>query len=96
MISWYLFDSDNDPTVVLLIDSLIGPTVDDLGILRELEKAGREIVVVLNKVDKIQKSSYQHRLQELAKLIPGHTLFPYSSKAKIGITELTDRLLGGD
>lgn len=93
MISWYLFDSDNDPVVVLLIDSLIGPTEDDLGILHELEKAGRDIVVVLNKVDKIKKSSYQHRLKELAKLIPGHTLFPYSSKTKIGITELIDRLL---
>ncbi len=94
MISWYLFDSDNNPTVVLLIDSLVGPTVDDLGMLRELEKVGRNIVVVANKVDKIKKSQYQNRLQELGQLIPGHTLFPYSSKTKIGIEELTNKLLG--
>lgn len=94
MISWYLFDSDNDPMVVLLIDALVGPTVDDLGMLRELEKAGRNIVVVVNKVDKIKKSQYRNQLQKLGTQIPGHTLFPYSSKTKVGMNELADRLLG--
>ena len=31
MISWYLFDSDNNPTVVLLIDSLVGLWVGRCG-----------------------------------------------------------------
>ncbi len=94
MISWYLFDSDNDPTVVLLIDSLVGPTADDLEMLHELEQAGRDIVVVVNKVDKIKKSHLLNQLKKLQTLIPGHTLFPYSSKTKVGIAELAHRLLG--
>lgn len=93
LISWYLFDSEHNPTVVLLIDSVVGPTADDQTMLRELEKAGRDIVVVVNKVDKIKKSQYQNQLKKLGQQIRGYELFPYSSKAKIGITELTNRLL---
>lgn len=93
LISWYLFDSEHNPTVVLLIDSVVGPTAEDQTMLRELEKAGRDIVVVVNKVDKIKKSQYQNQLKKLGQQIRGYELFPYSSKAKIGITELTNRLL---
>jgi GTP-binding protein len=94
LISWYLLDSHHNPTVVLLIDALVGPTVDDLEMLHELEKAGRQIVVVVNKVDKIKKSQYQNQMKKLSEQIRGHKLFPYSSKAKIGIVELRLRLLG--
>lgn len=94
LISWYLLDSHHNPTVVLLIDALVGPTIDDLEMLHELEKAGRQIVVVVNKVDKIKKSQYLNQLKKLGEQIRGHKLFPYSSKEKIGITELRIRLLG--
>lgn len=94
LIYWYLFESPYDPTVVLLIDSIVGPTEDDLEMLRELENQGKDIVVVANKVDKIKKSHYLNRLKQLSQLLPGHKIFPYSSTKKIGIQELTDELLG--
>ena len=94
LISWYLLDSHHNPTVVLLIDAFVGPTIDDLEMLHALEQAGRQIVVVVNKVDKIKKSQYKNKLKELGEQIRGHKLFPYSSKEKIGIVELRIRLLG--
>jgi GTP-binding protein len=93
LIYWYLFASNYPRKVVLLIDAEIGPTADDLQMLRELEKAGREIVVVVNKVDKIRKTHYAGQLKKLGTQIVGHTLFPYSSKTKVGITELLNELL---
>jgi GTP-binding protein len=93
LIFWYLFESGCNPRVVLLIDSVVGPTADDLGMLRALENTGADIVVVVNKVDKIKKSQYRNRLKELGVLIPNHTLFPYSSKSKVGIQELSNELL---
>jgi len=93
LIHWYLFNSRNNQKVVLLIDSVVGPTVDDLEMLRELEKTGKKIVVVVNKVDKIKKSQYKTQLKKLSEKIQGHKLFPYSSKTKIGIEELSDELL---
>ena len=93
LIIWYLFESKHNPKVVLLIDALVGPTADDLGILRELERAGKEIVVVANKVDKIKKSQYLNQMKKLDQQITGHKLFPYSSETKVGIEELTNELM---
>lgn len=93
LIFWYLLDVNAGQTVVLLIDANIGPTKDDLTVLHELEKAGREIVVVLNKVDKIKKSHYRTHITKLAEQFNGHTVVPFSSTAKIGIEELTNILL---
>lgn len=93
LIYWYLFKSGYDSTIVLLIDAEVGPTPDDLEMLHELEKAGKDIVVVLNKVDKVNKSQYRNQLEKLRKQIIGHELFPYSSKTKVGIEELRIRLL---
>ena len=92
-ISWYLFESGHNPRVVVLIDSVVGPTKDDLGIIHELEQAGMGIVIVANKVDKIKKSQYQNRLKALCQELAGHQVFPYSSTSKVGIEELRAELL---
>lgn len=94
LIFWYLLDADYDQRVVLLIDSVVGPTKDDLAVLKELEKAGRDILIVLNKVDKIKKSQYRKQITKLKEQLQGHRLFPYSSQTKVGITELSNELLG--
>lgn len=93
LIVWYLFESKNNPKVVLLIDSLVGPTDADLDMLKDLERAGKEIVVVANKVDKIKKSHYLNHMKKLAQQIKGHKLLPYSSETKFGIEELRQELL---
>jgi GTP-binding protein len=94
LIVWYLLESKHTPKVVLLIDAEVGPTKDDLAALKELERVGRDIVVVANKVDKIKKSQYLNQMKKLREQIHGHTLFPYSSKTKVGIEELRAELLG--
>lgn len=93
LINWYLFDTDLDPKVVVLIDSVVGPTPDDLDMLRSLEQAGKQIVIVLNKVDKIKKSQYHTHIKKLAAQFNGHKVFPYSSKTKAGRVELLTELL---
>lgn len=89
LIYWYLFDSKHNPKVVLLIDGEVGPTNSDLEMLRELEKSGKDIIVVANKVDKIKKSQYLNQMKKLGQILKGHEVFPYSSKTKSGKEELT-------
>lgn len=93
LINWYLFDADLQQTVVLLIDAEIGPTQDDLEMLGSLEMAGKEIVIVLNKIDKIKKSQYLNHVKKLEAQFNGHRIFPYSSKTKAGREELLTELL---
>lgn len=94
LIFWYLFDVEVDQKIVLLIDSEIGPTKDDLAVLKELERAGKDIVIVANKVDKIKKSQYKNQLRKLTEQLKGHKLFPYSAKTKTGTAELLVELMG--
>ena len=93
LIFWYLFESGANPKVVLLIDSIVGPTEGDIDMLHALESAGREIVIVLNKVDKIKPSQYHKQMKKLTEHLPGHTLIPYSSKSGVGVKELSAELL---
>jgi len=93
LIYWYLFDTAYQPKVVLLVDAEIGPTASDLEMLRALEKAGKDIVIVLNKVDKIKKSQYLNHMKKLGQQFVGHKLFPYSSKTKIYTEALVNELL---
>ena len=92
LIVWYLLESKHTPRVVLLIDAEVGPTADDLATLKELERTGKDILVVANKVDKIKKSHYLNHMKKLQEKIRGHKLFPFSSKTKVGIEELRDEL----
>ncbi len=68
VIYWYLFWSPYEPKVLLIIDGEIGPTEDDMGVLKFLEERGRDIVIVANKVDKIKKSQYVNQLKKIREL----------------------------
>jgi GTP-binding protein len=90
LISWYLFRSDADPTVVVLIDAFVGPTKDDMAMLQDLMDDKKRIVIVANKIDKVKSSKYQTRIRELRRELNGFTIIPYSSKTGAGVQELTD------
>lgn len=93
LIHWYLFHSGYDPVVVLVVDALVGPTVDDLQMLESLEQRGKDVVIVLNKVDKVKKSQRFGRMKTLTEQFSQHSVFPVSSKEKIGIDALREELL---
>lgn len=93
LIVWYLLESKHTPKVVVLIDANVGPTADDLATLKELERTGKEIVVVANKVDKIRKTHYLNHMKKLQEKVQGHKLMPYSSVTKVGVDELRVELL---
>jgi GTP-binding protein len=94
LIFWYLLDVDYGQTVVLLIDAVVGPTADDMEVLKALEQTGRDIVIVANKVDKIKKSHYRNQLNKLKEQTQGHPLVTYSSKSGVGVNELRAELIG--
>ncbi|MEN9647653.1 MAG: putative GTP-binding protein EngB [Candidatus Parcubacteria bacterium] len=93
LITWYLFKSEHCHTVVLLIDAEIGPTGDDIEMLEALRDANKDIIVVLNKVDKIKKSHYLTQITKLAKQLEGYMLVPFSSETRVGVEELAEALL---
>lgn len=93
MINWYFFESDcAQEKVVLIIDAEVGPTQADLETLYALEDAGKNILVVANKVDKIKKASYEQRFKEIEEMVGSHKIIHYSAEKKIGVDELLEEL----
>jgi GTP-binding protein len=94
LINWYFFKSGYEQKhIVLIIDAGIGPTVDDLEMLRCLEDARKNIIVVANKVDKIKSSQYAMQMKNIQNAVGKHTIVPYSSEEKIGAGKLMEEIM---
>lgn len=94
MIDWYFFRSEyNQKYVVLIIDANIGPTDLDMDMLYKLEAAQKNIIIVANKIDKIKKSEYTKKLEDIQQRVGSHIIMPCSAEKKIGIGDLAAMLL---
>lgn len=94
LINWYLFDSEyKQKKVVLIIDANVGPTAGDLEILHSLEKNGKDLVIVANKIDKIKNKDMKKQFNMIEEKIGPHTIVPFSVEQKIGIKELINEVL---
>jgi GTP-binding protein len=70
LIYWYLLYANVDQKkIVLIIDAKVGPTDQDLEILRRLSEAEKNIVIIANKVDKLKSSEKVKQLASIQKLV---------------------------
>jgi GTP-binding protein len=94
LIYWYLLNSPYEQKkVVLIIDANVGATNTDMEMLHSLKQAGKNIVVVANKVDKIKKSVLAKQLKEIQDMAGKYKVIPYSAEKKIGVNELAKEIL---
>jgi GTP-binding protein len=94
LINWYLFTSGyKQQKVVLIIDANVGPTAGDLEILASLEKAGKDLIVVANKIDKLKHSELKKQFEMIAGKVGPHTIIPFSAEKKLGVKELINEIL---
>ncbi|MEI6835460.1 MAG: ribosome biogenesis GTP-binding protein YihA/YsxC [Candidatus Falkowbacteria bacterium] len=94
LINWYLFNQKFvQKKIVLIIDANVGPTKDDLELLRELEAQNKNILVIANKIDKIKKIDYFRKCQKIKDLIGYHEIIFYSSKTGTGVPEIIDQII---
>lgn len=94
LIYWYLIESDYEQQkIILILDAKVGLTANDLEMLGELEERGKNVIIVLNKIDKLKKLAGEARVKEVKEAVGDHMVIPYSSKKRIGIGQLTDEML---
>lgn len=93
VIQWYLFQSGYEQQkVVLILDANVGPTDKDLAMIQQLEEHNKSFVVVANKVDKIRQPDYESKLAHIKDVVGGHVVIPFSTKKRIGVSELLKAL----
>lgn len=94
LIYWYLIETDYEKQkVVLIIDAKVGLTDNDLEMLGELEERGKNIIVVVNKIDKLKKLAAEATIKDIQEAVGDHVVIPYSAKNRIGLGQLTDEML---
>lgn len=93
IIEWYLLDSEIDQrAVVLIIDAKVGVTELDKEMLADLNEAGKNVIVLANKIDKLKRNELVKQLRAISEITQPHHLIPFSAKDKIGVGELTNQI----
>lgn len=95
LIQWYVFHPEIvQKKIVVILDAKVGPSYDDINTIRELETAGKDIVLVLNKIDKVTQSELAKTLKLVNETVGGHEVIPYSAEKKIGVDKLREVVFG--
>ncbi len=90
----YLFGSIyQQKKVVLVIDGAVGLKELDLEMLALLEKHKKEIIILANKIDKINSSAYEKQMSLIREKVGDHRIIAYSSWENIGRRELLAEIL---
>lgn len=89
LILWFITETKVEKrTHVMVIDSKVGLTDTDKTFLDFLYKTGDKIIILFNKIDRLNQKEYSKNLSKINKEINDSvTLIPFSSKAKKGIEE---------
>lgn len=92
LINKYLFGAIHHHKVVLVLDAKVGPTKDDLETVEVLRNHNKDVVVVLNKIDKLKSSESEKQIQSIKQKIGDYVYVSVSTKTKKGIQTLLDLL----
>ena len=94
MTNWYLFNSGHVfDKVVLIIDAKIGPTEGDMDMFRALEKEGKEILILANKIDKIKRSEYDKQIKNVKNIFNRYKVVFCSAEKNTGMDTLRVELM---
>ena len=94
LIYWYLLYANVEhKKIVLIVDAKVGVTGYDTEVLRRLDEAGKDVVVVANKIDKVKRSARVVQLAAIQAAVgAAHKVIPYSAVEKIGVGELVNEI----
>lgn len=92
-INWYLFEQSYPQyKVVLIIDGRTGMTDSDTAMYEELVRHHKNIVIVVNKIDKLNLSQKQKCLNSIRALAGDRQIIPFSAEKHTNLDMLTDAL----
>jgi GTP-binding protein len=93
IVDWFFTsEKTNIKKVVLIIDAKIGATPDDIHMYNFLLESKKEMVIILNKYDKLDQNEKFKNIEKIKSEFPEQTVIKYSAVDKIGVQELFDEI----
>ena len=91
LVNSYIFNSPAEQKkIVMIIDAKVGPTADDLAMLKSLEQKGKDLIIAVNKIDRLNANELRKSILNIQELVGYHTIIPCSTKTHVGINEISN------
>jgi GTP-binding protein len=84
----------NIDLVVMLVDLKVGATVDDIEMIKYMDKFSIEYIITATKSDKLNKTQKEQNLNKLKNAYPDCTVIAFSSLSGEGVDETRKYILG--
>ena len=89
LISWYIEERRGSiKKVVLIVDSKIGPQQSDIDMFKYIQTLELPILIVLSKIDKLNKSDTSKSLAHAQDIFFGQQIIPASVKKNQGLRQI--------
>ncbi len=95
LILWYIMEVKvHNRTHVMVLDSKVGLTDNDNEFLEFLNRTGEQIIIVFNKIDKLNQKEYLKKILGIKEELVGQeiSLVPFSAKMKKGVNDFWEAL----
>lgn len=94
LILWYLLDTKiKNRKTVLILDPRVGVSATDMEILEGLKEQGQEVIIVANKIDKLNQSERHSALKDILEITQNSNVIPFSSQTGEGREELLKAII---
>lgn len=90
MLEDYFRAKVNCKSILLIIDSLVGPTEDDLLMFDYLKHFQLPFLIIATKLDKVNKSVQKQTIAKLQQSFGEYQVIGFSSTMKTGLNEIED------
>lgn len=94
LVDQYIGTSSVLRLVIVLVDSRMEPTVEDVACIQHLQREGILFCIVANKVDKLSRAAQAQVVSRLEKQFPGIKVFLHSAVSGEGVGVLREYILG--
>ncbi len=92
-IFWYLEFSNVKPRIIfLIIDANVGLTELDREMLEVINKNNHNLIIIANKIDKVAKTKWESKIQEISKEAGNAKVLGYSAKTHQGRDEVLSEI----
>ncbi len=88
-INWYFFEYNRvQDKIFLIIDARVGMTDSDIDMFESLEEHGKNVFIIINKMDKVNQNEKTKVVKSTEKIVGKHSIILYSAEKYTGIDVL--------
>ena len=92
-INWYFFEYTKVQDIIfLIIDARVGMTDDDIDMFEALDEHGKNIIIIINKIDKVNQNEKMNVIKSTEQIVGNHKIILCSAEKHTGIDKILEEI----